>query len=128
MTIYRRTGFTSNTVVFTKPGDFTDTVKASVSVKPKNIGQAALNNVAWQVKLNRRAPVTEPMSGDGCCLVLRHEDLSATLNVSGSAQGFAQVDLLIEDLLTVVEQWRADLVKGFLPLETAPSIPAIVAP
>lgn len=123
MTIYRRTGFTSNSVVFTNPGDFTDTVKASVSVKPKNIGQAALNNVAWQIKLNRRAPVTEPMSGEGCCVVLRHEDLSATLNVSGSAQGFAHVDLLIEDLLTVVSQWRADLVTGFLPLETAPSTP-----
>ena len=43
MSQYRRTGFTPNSVTFTNPSDFSDTAKASVERKQKNIGQQKID-------------------------------------------------------------------------------------
>ena len=65
MSLYRRTGFTPSSVTFTKPDDFSDTAKASVERKQKNIGQSKLTNASTLIKLNRRASITDDHEGAG---------------------------------------------------------------
>lgn len=122
--LYRRTGFTANSVTFTKPDDFSDTVKASVERKNKNIGDAKLTHVGGAIKLNRRFRVNPTSEGETCCVVPLFEDLAMTFQVSGSTASIAKLLQMRADLDECLDLWLQDLTNGFLPLEIAPTLPA----
>ena len=124
MSQYRRTGFTPNSVTFTNPSDFSDTAKASVERKQKNIGQQKLTNASTLIKLNRRVSVADSHEGEACCVVPLYEDLSMSFSSSGSVQNAALLVQMKKDLLAAIELWFEDLTTGFVPLDKAPTFPA----
>lgn len=124
MSLYRRTGFTPSSVTFTKPDDFSDTAKASVERKQKNIGQSKLTNASTLIKLNRRASIIDDHEGAGCCVVPQFEDLSMSFTSSGSIENFDVLLQMKADLYAAVDLWFIDLAHGFVPLDKAPDFPA----
>ena len=112
MSQYRRTGFTPNSVTFTNPSDFSDTAKASVERKQKNIGQQKLTNASTLIKLNRRVSVADNHEGESCCVVPLYEDLSMSFSSSGSVQNAALLVQMKKDLLAAIELWFEDLPTG----------------
>lgn len=120
----RRINFTANTVLFAKPDDFTDTVKASVDRKRKVIGTVPLQHVSSQIKLNRRASVPTNQSGE-CCTTPLYEDLVASISFSGSVENKAAVAQLKLDLLKALDVMFNDITSGFVPLEVLLDLPAI---
>ena len=125
---YRRTGFTPNSVTFTNPGDFTDTAKGSVERKQKNIGDAKLSNASILLKLNRRRRVNPTTEGETCCVTPLYEDLAMTFASSGSVEGLAELQVMKDDMMYLVELWFEDMASGFVPLDLSPTLPATPTP
>lgn len=119
----RRINFTANTVLFANPDDFSDTVKASVDRKRKNIGTVPLQHVSSSIKLNRRVPVATNQSGE-CCTIPLYEDLVASISFSGSVENKAALDQLKLDLLEALEVMYKDITGGFVPLDAVINLPA----
>lgn len=123
MATYRRIGFTPNSVTYSNPSDFSDTAKATVIRKPKNVGQSRLTNVATTLKLNRRVEIPAPEQ-EGCCIVPQFEDLAMSFTSSGSVENITQLGQMKTDMIYLINLWFDDVTAGFLPLETSPVLPA----
>lgn len=122
--ILRRLTFTGTSVRWTNPTDFTDTVKESVIIQPKNISSIKLMNTNVQIKLNRRRLLNPLAEGaDPCCdYIPRYEDMSASFSYSASTAAGVEGDKLIADLFSVVTQTKPEFKNGFPSVDTVITI------
>lgn len=122
--IYRRLSFSTNNVKWTNPTDFTDTVKESVVVQPKNISTYRLMNTNVQIKINRRRLLNPlPVDAEACCdYIPRYEDMSTSFSYSASTEAGTSGTDMIDDLISIIGQMKPEFILGFTSVDTTITI------